>query len=367
MNPVATSRVHYAALDGVRAYAAGLIVVLHLVGAVMSEYLRVPAAQATVNSDLPGIPWLVFIAEGHHGVEIFFVLSGFLMARLVDARASWGSFLMRRVRRIYPAFLAALAGTTALACLAYGWEFKLRDFLLNLVFANAVPGSTVLPYLHVSWTLGYEFAFYLSLPLVAFSRHRGVRVAVAGAATVAILLWAPPPTIRMASLFTGFMLGCVGDATIARWVRPIPMVAVLALYCAWAVGKAVGWIPTLLFFQALPFLLVLVVARVAFDEGRVGRVFASRPMAWLGRRSYGIYLWHPAAIAVATYNLLPRSGLVPWPDAAIPFISLCVVLLTLAASAFSYRFIEQPFLRHRRPPPGVCDPRAAAVTLSSSP
>lgn len=364
MTASAPNRTHYAALDGLRGYAAGLIVVLHLVGAIMTEYLRIPEAQATVHSSLPGVPWLAFIADGHHGVEIFFVLSGFLMARLVDSRPSWGAFLMRRVRRIYPAFLVALVATTALACLAYGWEFKPRDFLLNLVFANALPQSGVLPYLHVSWTLGYEFAFYLLLPVLAFSSHRGVRIALAGAAALAVALWAPPPAMRMASLFTGFMLGCVADATIARWVRPIPMVAVLALYCAVVVSKVLGWLPTVYFFRALPVLLVLVVARVAFDEGLVGRVLGSRPMAWLGHHSYGIYLWHPAAISVAIYNLLPPSGLLPWPDAAIPFISTCVILMTLAVSAFSYRFIEQPFLRHRRSAPPVCEPRAAAVTLS---
>jgi peptidoglycan/LPS O-acetylase OafA/YrhL len=338
---------YYAALDGLRGYAACLVLLLHLMGAVLTEYFRVPESRISATSDVPGIAVMAFLAEGHHGVEIFFVLSGFLMARLVDTRRRWVDFYIRRIRRIYPAFIVSLACAAAVYCTAYAWEFKPYDFLLNLLFVNAWPGSGIVAYNHVSWTLGYEFAFYLTLPiLAAFPRPRW-RMGCAAVAAALLLAFAPPPLPRMAGLYAGFMLGCLPDAAIARRVGRVPTIAVVFVYAAFVSAKAVGWITVSVFFNLLPLLIVLVIARIAFDDGVIGRMFSSPLMTWLGRRSYSIYLWHPLVIAVVVYDMLPRSGLMAFPAWATTFVCAMSLLLTLAVAAASYRWVEMPFLRHR--------------------
>lgn len=363
---------YYPALDGLRGYAACLVLLLHLMGAVLTEYFRVPESLISATSDVPGIAVMAFLAEGHHGVEIFFVLSGFLMARLVDGRGRWRDFYARRLRRIYPAFVASLAVAAALYCLSYGWEFKPVDLVLNLVFANAWPGNGIMAYNHVSWTLGYELAFYLTLPLVAIVPDRRWRIAFAGVAALLLLVFVPLPLARTAALYAGFMLGCLPDDAIARHVRRVPMAVVVLAYAAVVTSKAIGWIGAGTFFMVLPPLIALLVARVAFDDGAVGRVLSSTPMTWLGRRSYSLYLWHPMVIAVVVYDLLPRSGLMGFPEAATAFVCVVTVVLTLMISMASYRWIELPFLRRRAHPrrtadatgaPANCDSRRPPVKL----
>src|SRR5262249_58629809 len=89
------------------------------------------------------------------------------MGRIVmeSRQFSYGSFIWRRFLRIYPAFLASLFAATWLA-VGLGYKFDFIVFLENLVFLNAVKELNVPPYNHVTWSLGYQFAFYLVLPLI---------------------------------------------------------------------------------------------------------------------------------------------------------------------------------------------------------
>lgn len=338
---------YYASLDGLRGYAVALVFVLHLMGAILAELFKVPESSISATSDVPGIAVMAFLAEGHHGVEIFFVLSGFLMARLAGGPEGWGVFFARRFKRIYPAFLVSLVCAATLYCLAYDWVFDVRTFALNLVFANAWPGSDVKAYNHVSWSLGYEFAFYFTLPLLTALPSTRQRQVAAAFLAVGLLLYAPPPASRMASLFAGYVLGGLTDEAIASRVRRLPIAPVLALYGGVVFAKAVAWISAATFFAILPVLLCVVVARVAFDEGMVGRFFASSPMARLGKLSYSVYLWHPIVLAVVIYELLPWTPVKLHAEGGTTFIISTSILLTLGVSAASYRWIEMPFLRHR--------------------
>src|SRR5581483_1777059 len=108
---------------------------------------------------------------GHSGVDLFFVISGYLIyGAVLDRRIQYGRFLRRRVQRIYPTFLSVLGLYVVLSVL-FPWKSKIPSGHLNAVLyvlANAalLPGILPIePMMSVAWTLSYEFFFYLTIPI----------------------------------------------------------------------------------------------------------------------------------------------------------------------------------------------------------
>lgn len=341
------TRIDYPALDGLRCYAALLVVMVHLFGAILTEYFRVPADQISVNSPVSGIATMTFLADGHHGVDMFFMISGFLMARIATPGMRWTQFVKRRWLRIYPAFLASLLLSTALLVGLYDWPFQLRDFLLNLVFYNSVPNHGILPYNHVTWSLGYEFAFYLVVPLLAMWRAPRTRALIAAVAVVAITTLVYGPLVRTSGLFAGFLLGCASDASLRTVARRVHVLVAVAAYCALVWAKSLVPLDFLTFHRLLLPVVALLLVCVVFGDNPITRFFSSRPMRALGRWSYSIYLLHPMAIALVVYQLLPLSGQQQRPFIAVPLICVATLALTVAAAAVWYRLFEAPYFRSR--------------------
>jgi peptidoglycan/LPS O-acetylase OafA/YrhL len=345
--PAPVRRIDYPALDGLRCYAALLVFMVHLFGAILTEYFRVPADQISVQSPVSGIATMTFLADGHHGVDVFFLMSGFLMARIAAPGMNWFGFVKRRWLRIYPAFLASLLLSTAMLVGLYGWPFQLRDFLLNLVFFNSLPDHGILPYNHVTWSLGYEFAFYLMVPLLAMWRAPWMRATAAALLMVAASTLLSGPPIRMAGLFAGFLLGCASDAALRNVATRVPVLVAVAAYCALVWAKALVPLHFLMFNRLLLPVAALLIVCIVFGDNVFTRFFSSRPMRALGRWSYSIYLLHPMAIALVIYQLLPATGQQQRPFIAVPLVCLAAAGLTVAAAALWYRLFEAPYFRTR--------------------
>ena len=337
----------YPALDGLRCYAALLVFLVHLLGGLMTEYYRIPESQISSLSPVPGIAVLTFLSDGHHGVDIFFLISGFLMARIARPGMKWRAFVGRRWLRIYPAFLASLIVTTAVYVLLYDWPFKPRDFLLNLVFYNSVPNHGIIPYNHVTWSLGYEFAFYLVVPLLASWHSPRMRGALAITAMLAAIFLFPGPVMRMSGLFAGFALGCMPDAWLRKVAARVPVLLVVVAYCALVWAKSFVPMGFRTFHHVLLPLAALLMVCIVFGSNPLNRFFASKPMRVLGQWSYSIYLFHPLVIALVLYELLDVTGWRQQPALAVPFICGASVLLTVAAAALSYTLFEAPYFRRR--------------------
>lgn len=348
-------------LDGVRALAVVAVLLFHL-----------PARL------LPG---------GFLGVDVFFVLSGFLITSLLlgeldrTGRIGFRQFYLRRARRLLPALLAVLGVTTllvltvardaaaifrqdALAALTYttNWWYVIDDRSYFEVIGRP-------PLLQHLWSLGIEEQFYLVWPAVclfAWRRwgRRGVGVtafagAVVGTAWMAGLavVWQVPAAADTARLYFGAdthaMTVLAGAALATVWrpgrlPRTIPDSAQVAVSVAgttallalgalflWAT-EASGWL-----FRG-GFLLVAVVsvaliAAASHPAGRFGAALGGPVLRWLGTRSYGIYLWHWPIFLVTRPDLdLPYGG---WA-AAVTSLGL-----TFLAAEASYRWIEMPVRR----------------------
>jgi peptidoglycan/LPS O-acetylase OafA/YrhL len=339
-------------LDGVRALAVLAVMAFH-------ENL----------SAVPG---------GFLGVDVFFVLSGYLITDLLaaqfgrDGRLDLRGFWTRRARRLLPALAVVLvAVTAAVAVLEPDQLSGLRPALLGAVSYTSNWWQALhhqsyfdtfgpLPPLEHLWSLAVEEQFYLIWPLalavvLARLRHARLRAAVAwaGAAASALLMLSIyVPASNPSGVYYGTDTHAsallVGAALALSWplsrlaaaprrlARRLDMVGLAGLaVLAWAMSHYLGADPALYpAGLALAALAAGGVVIAAASPGLVGEMLAWPPLRWLGVRSYGIYLWHWPVIAISATlsgqasDTIGVRGL----QSALP----------IALAAGSWRWIEEP-------------------------
>lgn len=341
------------ALDGLRTFAVVLTSLVHVA---------------------PGV-----VPGGFLGVDLFFVLSGFLITSILlqemgsHGRVDLRAFYVRRARRLIPAVVALLIVFTAVVLLTSPTR---RDVAVAAVVDVAVMTYTFnwsSPLGHAPpwqvdhlWSLSVEEQFYILWPVVLlllvrkFSRNTVMRVTLAAAIASTIAqtavygathatLW-----VFLASPLhaQGILLGCFlgqlyvwrGADGAMRWLsgHTWPSLVALGALVALAVSTGVSDASTYYGGMALAVLAsATLVAGVAAratlaepDTGLLTRLLSSRVMVALGRRSYSIYLWQNF-IAWALTASLRHSPL--WIPANL--------VVTLVASELSFRFIERRFMR----------------------
>jgi peptidoglycan/LPS O-acetylase OafA/YrhL len=317
-----------------------------------------------------------FVTGGFAGVDVFFVISGYLITQLVLAglqagRFSLSGFYRRRVRRIVPALLVVLA-----ACCLFGWFALLpgewrwlgqsmswcAPFLANVYFAGTGSGyfdraTELNPLLHL-WSLGVEEQFYLVWPvllMIAVRYGATLRVLVAVVATsLVISIWggwyAPTPHFylpasRVWELALGGMLAVWRPDTLRTAAANASVSRRLQRFGANASSLAgLALIGTAVFFASSePGLAatwtVIATAGAALLIGAGPLAPANRwllscqPMVFVGRISYPLYLWHWPVFSFARIIL----GRAPSPGLAVAGIGIAFV-----AAFATYRLVEAP-------------------------
>jgi peptidoglycan/LPS O-acetylase OafA/YrhL len=358
-------------LDGVRGCAILMVLLYHCVQRPMGQqdYLALGLVRASL-----GLMW--------SGVDLFFVLSGFLIASILldNAHASnyFKAFYVRRGCRILPLYVVVVAGYFLFR------NFGRHDEFYRVMTEGAIPGWSYATFtqnlamgwqrdwgcswLSVTWSLAVEEQFYLLMPIVVRC-IRGARLAalLGSVALAAPLLRAAFPgfhafvnaPFRADSLLTGALLA------IAIRYSPLLEMAqkyrrtLVALLAALVVGAAVAsrrpaefgaFVHTWLACLYVTLVLLAIVGGNHF----IPRTLASRPMRWLGERSCALYLFHMPILIWCFYRWRHEPPPIGWwekdhvrtlaslSDAGL--VALAIALTCLAAEA-SYWAIERPFLR----------------------
>jgi peptidoglycan/LPS O-acetylase OafA/YrhL len=370
---------HLAALDGLRAIAAVTVFVYHLL---------VLAPQV---SKIGGpIEWEYYGRNLDLGVEIFFVLSGFLLARpffatILDERRlpAWRTFALRRALRIYPAWLAflAIAITTNQFTFLNGTPVKPDDPKTVLQWATLTHTWFFDP-AHSSWTLSVEVSFYVALPLFAWflawpltrtTRRPSVAALVAACALVTVIgfgfdwahamfvdlerfvpaaLLALGPGMALAALDVGRQQSAPLDRRIQRCVRPT---------LVWWLGAGAVFLVMSRFVSRSPYVILgappppreivaqsvlqtvvacILVGTVAFGDARsfAVRIAGWRPLAAFGTISYSFYLWHLLVLYQWDWSLATTAG-AAWSRGAM------ALAITIAIATVSYWLIERPAMQ----------------------
>ena len=317
---------------------------------------------------------------GFLGVEVFFVISGYLITSLLvterrrDGRISLREFWLRRARRLLPALYLLLAGVIVLAAVfASDAMSELRRdtaaallYVSNWVqifghqsYAEAAGRPSLLKHL---WSLAVEEQFYLMWPLVVVLLMGRIRrawfamgcVAVAALSAV-IMALAYNPDLDPSALYyntflrlSGLLLGSAfamfwrpgrlrvpAHPRAAGWV--MDAVAVVGLVALGVMFARLSYFDPLAFqggFVLVDIATIMVLAAVVHPSARIGRLLGAAPLVWIGLRSYGLYLWHWPVFQ------LTRPGI----DVDLHGFQLFALrfVLVVGATELSYRLVEIP-------------------------
>jgi peptidoglycan/LPS O-acetylase OafA/YrhL len=312
------------------------------------------------------------ITGGYVGVDVFFVLSGFLITNLIDTRLrtrsfSFAQFYERRARRILPALLVT-GFSSALAALFLFVPHDLREFSTSLwgtafFYSNvlfeqatgyfAAPASTM-PLLH-TWSLAVEEQFYLAYPPLLYAIHTalrhsprarwlavGVLFGVSLAYSILLMRANParafyllPP--RAWELLAGGLIAL--QPVRAAWPRPsAELLSALGAACIgcsfFLYGRNTPFPGTAALLPC--FGTVLIIVSNVDNQTWLGGLLAQRGLRYIGLISYGLYLYHWPILTFARYYL--DHELHPAQVAA-------ALLATLVLAAVSFHYIETPIRR----------------------
>jgi peptidoglycan/LPS O-acetylase OafA/YrhL len=351
---------HIAALDGMRGAAAAMVLLYHFGLNAKDMGLDSPLISAA------GVGWI--------GVDLFFVLSGFLITGILyDAKGGAGyfsSFYVRRALRIFPLYFGAILAVHAITILFpafLSWNgtrpWWLPAFATNFIYAQR--GGAVTGVMTHYWTLAIEEQFYLLWPLTVWLCGRRELMVIAGAMIVfapalrtaltlqqvhAEAIFSLTPT-RMDCLAWGALasLAIRGDG--GRYAMAFTRRAILfssaALAAIVLVGRTASPFDPIVQTVGYSLLGCLFSAIIiaSLSAGIWRAIFARRWLRWLGKYSYGLYVWHPIIGSMIFYG--PYRPLAVEGFGALLFFA-GIGFLNMLTAWVSYHCWEKPFLLLKR-------------------
>ncbi len=306
------------------------------------------------------------LCGGFAGVDVFFVVSGFLITRLLISEIDAGTFsmrrfMLRRIRRLAPALLLVCLASASIAFLllppgdlsAFGKSLVAQPFALQnigfLVEGEYFRGSETKPLLH-TWSLAVEEQFYIAWPLfliLALRRgrgftHIGILVLSAGSFGFAYLVENISPKVafftlpgRAWELAAGGVLNLLPSFGQRRkWFSSMAAIGLLASFVLLKPGMLWPDARTL-----WPVACTLVLLQEGDGPSGAARRILSHPAAvFVGKRSYSWYLWHWPAIVFCPY-----AGV----DPHRPVVAICLVFGSFVLAHLSFLLVEEPVRRRR--------------------
>jgi peptidoglycan/LPS O-acetylase OafA/YrhL len=368
---------YFSTLTGLRGFAALWVFLYHLWGYAEPRRMMLEIGEYTLELT-------PLFSCGWAGVDFFFVLSAFLLS-LPFAHWACGerafpnavTYMVKRVRRVFPAYWAQLAIVLALAATTTAYVFpSVTGLLTHLFMLLQLPPWWTMPLNGVWWTLPTEFLFYiLLLPLALLLKTRTGRFVLAGLAAGAWLYrwWVfqnfADEGVGMMVMLMGNTLGCldqfiVGTFLAYFYVRhfslrnprlPPALFLIAGVGGVLLVVYGIHWLygfywsghPLLFLKNTLIGVSIASIMMACLMGSRVTRILlGNRAIIHCGIISYSIYLWHfPVVMFLSKWSFIAD-----YPGYRLPLLMAFAVPLTWLLSYLSYRWVELPFLRRKKQP-----------------
>lgn len=357
------------ALDGVRGMAILSVLCFHTLRVSGDGMLLVPA-------------WRFFQESSWCGVDLFFVLSGFLITGILldsrDYKGYFKNFYLRRALRIMPLYYATLLSALVIVPLLLG-PSKLPD-LYSKLLANQVwlwlylqnffqsQGAHQLPGFGHFWTLAVEEQFYWVWPLVVYFANRKWLL------RICLTICVCEPLLRLILLETGtgtwalreltftradtLLWGAIGailarDAALrTRYLRVMHLAACVAAFTVVVMALYSGFLrydgrdTVIAGYSALGLLFGVFVLSCAMSQGILARIVSAPLLQWFGKYSYSIYIVHPIALLVYGATVSPNLILGRFPAALVRFVT--VTSFSALFAWLSWMLLESRFLVLKR-------------------
>lgn len=317
-----------------------------------------------------------WLPGGFLGVDIFFVISGYLITSIIsqeiqENRFSYKNFYNRRIKRIYPVFILVMAIVSVVASFIF-IRFESEQLRKTIELATVFSSNFYLSYrqgyfdlsanenpvLHI-WSLAVEEQYYLFFPILLafcykkFKTHKIFKPLVIGLFIVFVLSSFVPNSwysaiglhntyyisfIRFPELLIGSYLALSSKHTHGKQSQIIASMAFIALFSTFFIyHKEMAFMPGISLI--LPCVLAALVILHSAQNSWVKTLLSSKPMVWVGKLSYSLYLFHWIFISFTFYitnaKTLPQTA------------ALFILALTFICSALSYYLLEQPIRKSK--------------------
>lgn len=330
-----------------------------------------------------------YFPGGFAGVDIFFVISGYLITSIISREISSNSFSFykfyeRRARRILPALFFVVA-----ACLPLAWLLMLPDqfkefgksiisvslFSSNIFFWSSTdyfsPDSESNPLLH-TWSLGVEEQFYILFPVLMVAtagkliKYRSIALLSIIAASLALseYMWRNYPSAnfyllptRAWELLSGSIIAISTSQNRTKitihpvFYETLSALGLLMILISMTLLDSSTPFPSI--YSILPVVGCILVIVFAKSNTIAGKILSFRPLVYIGLLSYSAYLWHQPAFAFFRMHFYE----------ATTKHYVAIIIIVFAMSYLTYKFIESPF--RRRSTGGAHRPLVASVVVLS--
>ena len=350
------------AMEGLRGYAVFLVFCVHFCGTFAISYrslnFDVLSFSQLLKAGINTEDWILFyLFKSHYGVDLFFLLSGFLIYKILILKKdnfSYRNYLYKRILRVFPLFILCLVFATFIYTKILRWQvFEVGRFVKNLLLLNGIPQLGVEPYLPPTWSLFYEISFYIIAPsILIFNKlitSHFLKLLIFSFTIISITYAIEGDYVQFIMFLAGGFLA-ISEDKLYNIAKLIPDTFSLVIYLLSTIYFAYSLLNYKIFIPIYALTSSLLFINTCYGKGYLNKIFSFSPFRYLGNISYSFYLLHLPCLALVFANIhavFQVLGINPNPSTTAFFIFSLGLALSIISSTLTFIMIEKRYFTHK--------------------